>query len=234
MNQAENLGLNEEKFKYNIERDSVALVYDEDGTVTGKVESRKNIVSDSDVNLQAIEGRVAKVLVYGDEEYRSKYGNDWQKRAEAIVERADDEFNREFDIDLDIRSYGSWSSNGNNSNEILSDLRGSGVTSYDFVIGFTGDNNFTKDGELIGGLAYRYTSNPTYGGYNVVSDQLQLTTAHTLQHELSHNYSLEPDLITSGLICIMNYETMYDTWNWHSAHREQLAVRSGWFGTAIN
>jgi hypothetical protein len=223
----------EEVLTPNIERSTTIPVYDENGNLVNEFQIEKNIEFESKAALQQT-GKLVNVLVAVDEEYRSAH-SDWQSRVSGIVESADDAFNQEFSIDLNITSYRYWFSEGNNASALLSDLKGAGTDTYDLVIGFTGESDFYGDnGKFIGGIAYEYDSNPFYAGYSLVSDQSLSGTAHALQHEVSHNYGLSHDVEGPTPICIMNYGTIYSTTTWHSAHHDELGTHRLWYGTTVN
>lgn len=223
----------EEVLTPNIERSTIIPVYDENGNLLIEFKIEKNIDIQSKASaLQT--GKLVNVLVAVDEEYRSAH-SDWQTRVSGIVESADDAFNQEFSIDLNIAAYRYWFSDGNSASALLSNLAGAATDTYDLVIGFTGESDFNgSDGGFLGGLAYRYDSKPFYAGYSVVSDQSPSGTAHAVQHEVSHNYGLEHDTTGTTPVCIMNYGTMYSTTVWHSAHHDQLGTHKLWYGTTVN
>ncbi|ULO09591.1 peptidase M84 [Paenibacillus sp. 19GGS1-52] len=222
-----------------IERSSVAPIFDESGKIVSTVNIGKNVVGTKSINLDsasaAATGKICSVLVAVDEEYRAKH-SDWQTLTTNIVEAADDAFNSNFGVDLSVTAYRYWFSSGSNSAEILDNLKGSGTDGYDFVTGFTAEPDFFTNGVQIGGKAYTYSSAPLYAAYSAVWDQASYgSNWHALQHELSHNYSLEHDLPEGPTpVCIMNYGTMYQTTAWHTDHRTQLAAHVSWYGNNIN
>ncbi len=208
-----------------IERSSLAKVYNESGEVVDTYQIKSNI--DSEKKLATNEGKVATVLVAVDEEYRKKFSN-WQERTSNIVELTDNAFVRDFNIDLDVKAFRYWTSTGNNSQDILESLKGNGKDKYDFVIGFVDDANY-----MDGGLAYVYKSPPTYAAYSTVLDQSTTATSRALQHELSHNYGLDHDPTAPEPLCTMNYYNGYTTTQWHSAHKSELGLHINWYGTSF-
>lgn len=229
----QNKFIKEEELNPTIERSTTIPVYDEAGNLLNEYTIEKNTGTESKTSLLQT-GKLVNVLVAVDEEYRSAH-SDWQTRVSNIVESADDPFNEKFNIDLNISAYKYWFSEGKNASELLSHLKGDGKDSYDLVIGFTGESDFYGvNGDFIGGLAYMYSSKPPYAGYSVVSNQSLSGTTRALQHEVSHNYGLDHDTAASTPICIMNYNTMYSTTTWHTAHFNELALRKLWYGTTFN
>ncbi|WP_151735247.1 M12 family metallo-peptidase [Paenibacillus tengchongensis] len=227
-----------ENYTPNVERSSIASVYDENGNIVGTHIIEKNISDAEENNIQsrAASGRLCKVLVAVDEEYRAKHSN-WMSLTESIVEAADDAFNRDFGIDLTVTDYRYWTSSGSNAYQTLNNLMSTySSNSYDFVIGFTAETDFIDNyGIQLAGKAQDITSNPMYGSYAVNWDQNDTYSDwHSLQHEISHLYSLQHDIQGPSPLCIMNYGTIYSTSSWDTDHYNQLAVRVGWYGTSIN
>ncbi|WP_339249103.1 M12 family metallo-peptidase [Paenibacillus sp. FSL P2-0136] len=221
-----------------VERSSIATVYDENGNIvdTHVIEKNTTETEDNNINSRASSGRLCRVLVAVDEEYRAKHSN-WMSLTESIVEGADDAFNRDFGIDLTVAAYQYWNSSGSSGKQILNNLMSSySSNSYDFVIGFTAEPDFVDNyGIQISGTAQEVTSNPIYGSYAVNWDQNDVYSDwHSLQHEISHLYSLQHDISGPSPLCIMNYGTMYSTSYWDTDHYNQIAVRVGWYGTSIN
>ncbi|MEK3686940.1 M12 family metallo-peptidase [Paenibacillus sp. FSL R10-2736] len=217
----------EEVITPNIERSTTIPIYDESGNLVSEFQLDKNIDVESKASaLQT--GKLVNVLVAVDEEYRSAH-SDWTTLVSSYLESADDPFNQEFSIDLNIAAYRLWYSDGNNASALLSNLKGAGTDTYDLVIGFTGETDI--DG---GGQGYIYASKPPYAGYSFVTNQSATGQIHALQHEVSHNYGLDHDATASTPSCIMNYGTMYYTTVWHSDHHNQLGVRRLWYGTTVN
>lgn len=223
----------QEKLNPTIERSATIPVYDENGNLVNEFQIEKNIDAKSKASVLQT-GKLVNVLVAVDEEYRSAH-SDWQTRVSSIVESADDAFNQEFSIDLNITAYRYWFSDGNNASALLTNLKGAGTDTYDLVIGFSGESDFYgASGGFIGGIAYEYDSKPFYAGYSLVSDQSLSGTAHAVQHEVSHNYGLGHDTTASTPICIMNYGTMYSSTTWHSAHHDELGTHKLWYGATVN
>lgn len=222
-----------------IERSSTATVYDENGNIVDVHNIEKNTLGSEEKSFSTLasSGRLCRILVVVDEEYRAAH-SDWMTKTANIVEGADDAFNRDFGIDFTVTEYRYWTSSGSNAYQILDNLIANySSNSYDFVIGFTAEKNFKDEFtiQLSGTAQKNITSNPVYGTYAVNWDQNNYYSDwHSLQHEISHLYSLEHDFNGPSPICIMNYGTMYNTSSWDSAHFNQLAVRVGWYGTPIN
>ncbi|KGX89715.1 peptidase M84 [Pontibacillus halophilus JSM 076056 = DSM 19796] len=169
--------------------------------------------------------KTATILVAVDEEYRSAY-SDWQTMTHEIVEKADDAFTRDHNIDFEVKAIAKWSSEGNNASEILSDLdRDFNGNGYDFVVGFTRDANFNS-----GGIAYVYPYDPNGSAISVNLDQGPTNTWHAAQHEFSHNYGLGHDAQGSGIKCIMNYDYSYVIDYWGQEHNQMIQDHRDWYG----
>jgi len=80
---------------------------------------------------------------------------------------------------------------------------------------------------------YIYISPPTYAAYSTVLDQTTTSTSRALQHEISHNYGLDHDPSAAEPLCIMNYENMYTTTQWHADHKNELGIHVNWYGTSF-
>lgn len=172
-----------------IERAMNAVVVDGKGKVTDRVRTDKTSPQGS-VDTMSIGARVATIAVAADEEYRAADPN-WVSTTGALVEEMDDAFNRDHSFDLDIKLYIGWESDGSDNSAILGDLRDDWASDYDydFLIGFTKDTNFDA-----GGIAYKYTSEPSTMATSVVLDQSSYSAIwHAGQHELSHNLGLGHD-----------------------------------------
>ena len=187
---------------------------------TEKTADSTNSSSTTDQGTQKV-----TVLAVADEEYKAAYP-DWQSRIQSIVEKADDAFNRDHNIDFEVKGLGEWGSSGQNSEQILADLSkdwdGQG---YDFVIGFTRDANFDA-----GGIGYVYNSEPFGSAISVNLDQGTANTAKATQHELSHNFGLGHDPQGSGIKCIMNYDYAYSVDYWDPEHNETIEKNKIWYG----
>ncbi|MFC0525364.1 zinc-dependent metalloprotease [Pontibacillus salicampi] len=171
------------------------------------------------------EAKTATVLIAADEEYRAAH-SDWQTYTKNIIENADNGFTRDHNIDLEVKVFAEWSSQGNNANEILQDLdRDWNGEGYDFVVGFTRDSNFNS-----GGIAYVYPSAPNGSAVSVNLDQGAENTWHAAQHEISHNYGLGHDAQGSGIKCIMNYDYSYQVDYWGTEHDNQIEAHRNWYG----
>ncbi|WP_349409377.1 zinc-dependent metalloprotease [Pseudalkalibacillus sp. SCS-8] len=169
--------------------------------------------------------RVVTVFVAVDEEYRAAH-SDWQTLTQNIVENADNGFQRDHNIDFQVKAFGEWSSQGANASEILQDLdRDWNGTGHDFLVGFTKDSNFNA-----GGIAYVYSSSPYGSAVSVNLDQGATNTWHAAQHEFSHNYGLGHVQQGSGVKCIMNYDYSYSVDYWHQSHDDQIQSNKGWYG----
>jgi predicted Zn-dependent protease len=191
-----------------------------DQKVFEKTADSTNSSSTTDQGTQKV-----TVLAVADEEYKAAYP-DWQSRIQSIVEKADDAFNRDHNIDFEVKGLGEWGSSGQNSEQILADLSkdwdGQG---YDFVIGFTRDANFDA-----GGIGYVYNSEPFGSAISVNLDQGTANTAKATQHELSHNFGLGHDPQGSGIKCIMNYDYAYSVDYWDPEHNETIEKNKIWYG----
>jgi len=161
------------------------------------------------------------VYAVADEEYRAKYSN-WQSRLNQIIETADNSYWRDFAINWVIQGYYSWTSNGNNASQILSDLAtdGSGLPNG-LVMGFSADSKFNA-----GGIAYVYPSNPGTG-YSVCLDQGVSSTTYALRHEIGHNYGCYHDF--DPVVCLMNYTYSYSIDYFDSSHDSLIQSHDGWF-----
>lgn len=211
-----------------IERSTTAYIINENNEIVG---TRTTLANVTDVSVNATtssdysDAYVATVLVAADEEFRAKYKHEWQDMCELLIERADDEFNSNFNIDLSVRAFALWESSGNNADKILQQLDSTFGNAYDFKIGFTLDPNFDA-----GGIAYVYPSKPSKSATSVVLDAGNITH-YAIRHELSHNYGLHHDPEGSGIVCLMNYDYAWKVTFWHSAHKNDIASRRHWYGT---
>lgn len=161
------------------------------------------------------------VNVVADEEYRAAHSN-WQNLLYNIIETADNSYVRDFGIDWVIGGYYTWTSNGNSSSAILSDLAtdGSGLPKG-LTQGFTKDSKFTA-----GGIAYVYSSNPGKG-YSVCLDQGSTSTTSALRHEIGHNYGCQHDF--DPVVCLMNYTYSYSIDYFDTSHKNLIKGRTSWF-----
>jgi hypothetical protein len=161
------------------------------------------------------------VYVFGDEEFRAANGN-WTKKAGGIVEKADNAYGRDQNINWTIVGYYDWSSNGRNASQLLSDLSGdSNFVGDGLVMGFTADPNFEA-----GGIAYIYNSNPGTG-VSICVDQGTTWTAYALRHEAGHNYGCSHDF--DPVVCLMNYTYAYSIDYFDSAHESLISSHRNWF-----
>ena len=167
--------------------------------------------------------RAVTVPVYAvaDEEYRAKYSN-WTSRLYQIIETADNAYWRDFSINWVIQGYYSWTSNGNNASQILSDLANDGSGLPDgLVIAFSDDSNFNA-----GGIAYVYSGNPGTG-FSVCLDQGISSTTYALRHEIGHNYGCFHDF--DPVVCLMNYTYSYSIDYFDSSHDSLIQSHDHWF-----
>lgn len=161
------------------------------------------------------------VYVVADEEYRARY-SDWQNRCYQIIETADNSYWRDFSINWVIRGYYSWTSNGNNASQILSDLANDARNLPNgLIMGFTADARFDA-----GGIAYVYGSNPRKG-FSVCLDQGVSSTTSALRHEAGHNYGCYHDY--DPIVCLMNYTYSYRIDYFDSAHNNLINNHQNWF-----
>lgn len=210
-----------------IERAMDAIIVDENGNVTEKVQVEKKS-STGDLGTMAIGAKIATVAVAADEEYRNAH-SDWVSTTGTLVEEMDDAFNRDHNFDLDIKAYLGWNSDGANQGALLSDLRNDWGSqySYDFLIGFANDTDITS----VGGIANKYTSNPSGMAVSVVNGTQSYSGIwHAGQHELSHNFGLGHHEDSS--YCIMNYDYAYRTDTWEAAHDSQIETNEAWYGVS--
>ncbi|WP_144640840.1 zinc-dependent metalloprotease [Bacillus cereus] len=170
--------------------------------------------------------RTVTILIAADEEYRAAHP-DWKTITAQMVEKADNSFWAEHNINFVVTGYANWKSDGANSSALLADLNTEwkNNTQYDFVIGFTKDSKFTA-----GGIAYVYSSAPQ-SGISVVLDQGTTSTPYAIQHEWSHNYGLSHDASGSGIKCMMNYDYAYSVNYWDAAHDALIESHRNWYGS---
>lgn len=161
------------------------------------------------------------VYAVADEEYRAKYSN-WQSRLNQIIETADNAYWRDFRINWVIQGYYSWTSNGNNASQILSDLASDGSGLPDgLVMAFSADPRFNA-----GGIAYVYPSNPGTG-FSVCLDQGISSTISALRHEIGHNYGCFHDF--DPVVCLMNYTYSYQIDYFDPSHDNLIESHDLWF-----
>ncbi len=162
-----------------------------------------------------------RVVIAADEEFRTAHP-EWKALTTSILEEADEPFKDVFDLDLDAELFVEWRSDGSKSGEILDDLKNDfGHLTYDLIIGFTKDKDFTH-----GGIAYRYNSAPNGPGISVVRDKSSVSNAaRTVQHEISHNFGLGHD--SGNTKCVMN--TNRDDTVWHKSHKKEFAGNIKWY-----
>ena len=161
------------------------------------------------------------VYVFVDEEYRAAYSN-WQSKVGGIIEKADNAYGRDQNIDWNIVSYHEWTSNGRSASQILSDLNGdSSFVGPGLAMGFTADPNFEA-----GGIAYVYSNNPGTG-VSVCVDQGNNWTAYALRHEIGHNYGCYHDF--DPVVCLMNYTYAYSVDYFDASHESLINSHRNWF-----
>lgn len=208
---------------YVIERSTSAKILGEKGTEIGQ--KRIERTEGDSVSSKAFEGRIVKVIVVSDEEYRSAH-IDWMDRVSRIIESADDIYNTNFSIDFDVVAYGTWFSSGSSSSALLADLADNGYSSYDLVIGFTGDSHFTD-----GGLAYRYSSAPGIG-FSLNLNQTETSTYKAARHEVAHNYGVSDH--QDSVMCINNDNYTYTASDWDTTHKNLISSHKTRFGVGVN
>lgn len=163
------------------------------------------------------------VLLVVDEEFRDSHPN-WQFEAVKPLEKVNTQFEKQFNVNFQVKSLGEWESVGLDSEEILNDLNFKwNKYNFDFVIGITGDVNFEK-----GGAANIYSFPPKNSGISVVKDQGSKTW-QSLMHELSHNFGVGHDDIESEIVCIMNYKYLYSVETWDQNHSDQIIQNMKWY-----
>ncbi|MDR6225706.1 zinc-dependent metalloprotease [Desmospora profundinema] len=215
-----------------IERSSIAKVHDKNGNVIGRHTLEKNIGEGQNASIepQSPGSHVLTAIIAVDEEYRSAYP-DWQDQTAKIVEQADQAFNRDHDIDIQVKGFMEWDSNGGNGEQLLNDLTsqsGQYHGSYDFVIGFTKDPRFNY-----GGIAWLGPQNGT--GVSITADMNADAIWRVLQHELSHNFGLPHDEHgPNGPKCIMNYYYTTKIDYWDQEHNELIQKNKSWYGNKNN
>lgn len=161
------------------------------------------------------------VYAFADEEYRAANGN-WTKKVGGIIEKADNAYGRDQNINWVIQGYYEWTSNGRSASQLLSDLSGdSNFVGNGLVMGFTADPNFEA-----GGIAYVYNSNPGTG-VSVCVDQGSTWTAYALRHEVGHNFGCSHDF--DPVVCLMNYTYAYSIDYFDSAHENLISSHNNWF-----
>ena len=161
------------------------------------------------------------VYAFADEEYRSAYSN-WQKKIGSIIEKADNAYGRDQNINWVVVGYYEWNSNGRSASQLLSDLSSeSNGVGNGLVMGFTADPNFEA-----GGIAYVYNSNPGTG-VSVCVDQGNTWTTYALRHEIGHNYGCYHDF--DPVVCLMNYTHAYSIDYFDSDHECLISSHRNWF-----
>ena len=161
------------------------------------------------------------VYAFVDEEYRAAYSN-WESKVGGIIEKADNAYGRDQNIDWKIVSYHEWDSDGRSASQMLSDLNGdSGFVGNGLVMGFTADPNFEA-----GGIAYVYNSNPGTG-VSICVDQGNNWTVYALRHEIGHNYGCGHDF--DPVVCCMNYTYAYSVDYFDAAHENTISSHKSWF-----
>lgn len=161
------------------------------------------------------------VYIFADEEFRAAHSN-WQSMTEGIVEKADNAYGRDQNINWTVVGFYEWTSSGRSSSQILSDLNGdSNGVGTGLVMGFSADPNFEA-----GGIAYVYNSNPGTG-VSVCVDQGNTWTAYALRHEVGHNYGCSHDF--DPVVCLMNYTYAYSIDYFDAAHENTISSHKGWF-----
>ncbi|MRG27861.1 hypothetical protein GIJ05_06750 [Laceyella tengchongensis] len=209
-----------------IEQDTTAKVINEKGKVVGQ----KHIAKTPKAAVKS-KNRVVTAVIAADEEYRRAYP-DWQNRTKEIVEKADNAFIRDHQVDFKISGYLEWKSDGYNGEQILQDLdRDKNKGIYDFVIGFTKDAYFNY-----GGIAYMQpTGGPGGSAVSVTADMHPNAIWHVVQHELSHNFGVPHDLHGPQYErCIMNYYYTTQVDIWDEKHNQIIERNKYWYGNRQN
>jgi hypothetical protein len=131
------------------------------------------------------------VRVYGDDEWRYKYGSTkWQGAAQAAIETADDSMSTQFGIDLRVQSYHNWDTvdcssayYGRTRGNVFDEFKDESAkgTGTDVLMGFSAQNPCPGDTSGLAGLAI-------VGGYQAVIWYQSAAGANwkVTQHETSH------------------------------------------------
>ncbi|MFC4075519.1 CAP domain-containing protein [Salinithrix halophila] len=209
-----------------IERDTSLKVFDK----KGKIIDKERFSRSKAVKAKSPRAKVVTAVIAADEEYRAAFPH-WKENTMNIVEKQDKAFNRDHNIDIQVKGYMEWQSEGNNSGTLLEDLTkdsGAHQRTYDFVIGFTKDPRFD-----VGGIAWGGPVNET--GISVTVDMNAETIHRVVQHELSHNFGLAHDYHgPGGPKCIMNYYYTHRVDQWDASHKAQISQNKRWYGTPAN
>lgn len=203
----------------NIERDRSAVIYSNTKKIIGSYPIKANGSGQIDAAQRVT------VLIAADEEYR-RIHSDWQSLANQILEKADDGFIRDHNIDFEVTGYAEWESNGRDAGDILGDLKDEwDDLGYHFVVGLTADKDFQH-----GGLAYVYSKKPKGSAMSVIKDKDTVDSAfHSMQHELSHNFGLKHHSSGSKTKCIMNTKYIKTVDYWESDHDKQIKKNKKWY-----
>ncbi|SDW17097.1 Metallo-peptidase family M12 [Marininema mesophilum] len=215
-------GLKQRNNKSVVEKNSTVKLLNSNGRSEGSLKIKKSKNRSNDMAIE----QTVKVLIVGDEEFRSKY-SDWQQRAIDVVEGSDDAYIRDHQIDFEIVGIARWQSTGTDP-VLLSDLppKWYNSTAYDLVVGITNDSRFPY-----GGVAYLSPINNI--GYSVIRYYDSTTSQYIARHEISHNYGLQHDPSGNQPVCMMNYTYSYYVDTWDPAHNYQLEQNKGWYGEGI-
>lgn len=162
--------------------------------------------------FQAPEAKAASIIVsvqtIADEEWRTRYGSDWQTRIWYMIENADEAFIDEFDIDFSPDYYVSWDSNDSHTN--LGDL----LAEADSEVSSQGDFKAVFSSQLSSGAA----GLTTFAGAHemIVRDtQNQTYDWDTTRHEASHIYFCTHSGHPTDTDCILNQtSSVWDTTCW--------------------
>lgn len=169
------------------------------------------------IKAPAVDAATVVVSVQGiaDEEWRTRYGTDWQDRIWYMVENADEAFYDEFEIDFSVDYNVSWDSNDSTSD--LGDL----LAEADSEVSSQGDFKAVFSSQLSSGSA----GVTTFAGADemIVRDtQNQTYDWDTTRHEASHIYFCSHIGHSSTTNCILNQNSsVWDTNCWNDINNNR-------------
>ncbi|WP_164931641.1 M12 family metallo-peptidase [Longirhabdus pacifica] len=143
------------------------------------------------------EGIRVTVKVAADEEFRAKHEGYWQEYTFQLIEKMDDSMYRDFNINFTIEEYAEWQTDGNSAVDITHELNSEmrDDENFDFVIGFTIDENY----DSAKGMAITWAGVNTVYGVESPSKMWR-----TILHEVGHNYGI-PHCELPNIDCIMGH-----------------------------
>jgi hypothetical protein len=185
-----------------------------------------------------------RVLIAADEEYRrymDTFGRGWMDEALIIIEKADDAFYRDLDINFVVTGYAEWNSRKDEKDgrKLLEDAQSelkwtSGSKEHDILVVYTGQK---IDGYA--GWAEHYSGSPKADAV-IVQHQFDFWKRdkdwHVLQEELSHLFGapdhVSPDDPIYWSEDIMSYKWLYYTDKWDVSCREIIEKNKHRFAQA--